>query len=341
MSVETVSLCVIALNEENFLPNLLKDLLAQTYPHNKTQIVLVDSGSADNTKAIMEAFAKEHHHEYLDIVLADNVNRIQASGWNTALSKAICDVIIRIDAHTHIPAEFTEKNMAAHRAGEYVSGGIRPCIIENQNAWSRLLLEAENSMFGSGYNICRRGTQKQYVKTMFHGAYRREIFEKVGCFNEKLLRTEDNEMHHRICQAGYKLYFDPDIISYQYARNSLKSMAKQKYANGYWIALTLGVCPKCISLFHIVPLAFVIAIVVTTIAAILGLGYLAALLWSAYGLFTLLGVFSTIRNKKANCLIWLMPLLFLILHVSYGLGTLVGIFKMPLWRKNVYSEPKK
>lgn len=338
MSVETVSLCVIALNEENFLPNLLQDLLAQTYPHDKTQIVLVDSGSKDKTKAIMEAFAEEHRQEYMDIVLADNVNRIQASGWNAALSKATCDVIIRIDSHTHIPAEFTAKNMAAQQSGEYVTGGIRPCIIENQTAWGYLLLEAENSMFGSGFNICRRGTRKQYVKTIFHGAYRREVFEKVGCFNEKLLRTEDNEMHHRIRQAGYQLYFDPDIVSYQYARSSLKRMVKQKYANGYWIGLTLGVCPKCISLFHLVPLAFVLAIVATTILAVLGLGFFSTVLWCAYGLFTLLGVISTIRNGKANYLIWLMPVLFFILHISYGIGTFVGAVKILPWRKRVYSD---
>ena len=335
MAVETVSLCVIALNEASFLPNLLEDLLAQTYPHEKTEIVLVDSGSSDTTRAIMEAFAKEHAEEYLGITVADNPKRIQASGWNVAVTNASADVIIRIDAHTHIPADFAEKNMIAQRSGEYVTGGVRPCLIENKSAWADVLLETENSLFGSSINISRRGTQKQYVKTMFHAAYRREVFDKVGLFNENLLRTEDNEMHYRIRQAGYKLCFDPEIVSYQYARSSLKRMVKQKYGNGYWIGLTLGVCPGCISLFHLVPLAFVLAILATSLLAFAGFGFLSALMWCAYGAFTLLGVVASVLNGKANYLTWLMPMLFLILHISYGVGTLVGLIKMPSWKNQI------
>lgn len=65
----------------------------------------------------------------------------------------------------------------------------------------------------------RKGNHKTYVKSVFHGAYRKEIFEKAGLFNENLGRTEDNEMHYRIRKAGYKICFNPDIISYQNIRN--------------------------------------------------------------------------------------------------------------------------
>lgn len=333
MDVKTVSLCVIALNEEKFLPNLLEDLYAQTYPHQLTQIVLVDSGSSDATRPIMENFREAYSGEYRDITVTDNPKKIQAAGWNVAIGAATSDVIIRIDAHTHIPAEFTQKNMDNLNAGEYVSGGVRPCLIENETPWAKMLLETENSLFGSSFSISRRGTEKQYVKTMFHAAYRREVFEKAGLFNEKLLRTEDNEMHYRIRQAGYRFCFDPEIKSYQYARSSLKKMIRQKYGNGYWIGLTLGVCPGCISVYHLVPLAFVLGILGTTVLAAFGIWQLAALMWSAYALFTLLGVAACVLGKKANIFTVCMPLMFLILHVSYGIGTLVGILKMPFWRK--------
>lgn len=333
MIIETVSLCVIALNEQNFLPSLLADLLNQTYPHEKTEIVLVDSGSVDSSRSIMESFSAEHAEEYLSIKVTDNPKRIQAAGWNTAISNANGDVIIRIDAHTHIPADFVAKNMALQQKGEYVTGGIRPCLIENKGAWGEVLLETENSLFGSSISVSRRGTHKQYVKTMFHAAYRREVFERAGKFNEGLLRTEDNEMHYRIRQAGYRFCFDPEIVSYQYARSSLKRMIKQKYGNGYWIGLTLGVCPGCISPFHLVPLAFVLAIVVTTVLTVLGSSFFSVLMWCAYGAFTLLGTVASVLNGKGNCLTWMMPVLFLILHLSYGIGSLVGLTQIPQWRK--------
>ena len=210
----TVSLCVVAYNEEVFLPNLLKDLSNQTYPHELIEIVLVDGRSFDKTREIMEKF-KISDNTFMNVQVLDNPKRIQAAGWNIAIANAIGDVIIRIDAHTHIPAEFTTKNMVLQEKGEYVTGGVRPCLIEKPTAWKNTLLEVENSLFGSSINKSRHSREKQYVKSIFHAAYRHEVFEKVGFFNEKLLRTEDNEMHYRIRQAGYRFCFDPDIVSYQ------------------------------------------------------------------------------------------------------------------------------
>lgn len=323
----TVSLCVVAYNEEKFLPNLLHDLRNQTYPHELIEIVLIDGMSTDRTKQIMLDFAAQNTSFY-SVQVFDNPQRIQAAGWNVAITNAKSDVIIRIDAHTHIPSDFTEKNMVLQESGEYVTGGVRPCLIDNPTPWKETLLEVENSMFGSSVSKGRKKKKSGYVKSMFHAAYRKEVFEKSGLFNTKLLRTEDNEMHYRVRQAGYKLYCDPDIVSYQYARSDLKKMLKQKYGNGYWIGLTLGICPRCISVFHLIPLCFVLGILITTIMAFFSIWQLAAIMWSAYLLFVLSGTVCTIINKKANRWTFLMPFLFLIMHVSYGIGTLVGVFRM-------------
>lgn len=333
MSIETVSLCVVALNEERFLPNLLRDLRAQTYPQDKTEIVLIDSGSTDATREIMEAFKAAHVQEYWSIQVLDNPGKIQASGWNVAIQNFRGDVLIRIDAHTHIPEEFTQLNMENLAGGEYVSGGKRPCLIEHETPWAKTLLETENSLFGSSISTSRHSETKQYVKSLFHGAYRREVFEKAGLFNESLLRTEDNEMHYRIRQCGYQICYDPKILSYQYARSNLKRMIRQKYANGYWIGLTLGVCPGCISLYHLVPGVFVAAILLTTLLAVLGHPLLMGCMWAAYGLFVLAGVAVTAISRRATRYTFLMPILFLLLHLSYGIGTIVGLMKMPAFAK--------
>ncbi len=330
----TVSLCVVAYNEELFLPNLLNDLVNQTYPHHLTEIVLIDGKSSDKTKEIMINFS-QNAASFYSVQVLDNPQRIQAAGWNVAIANAKSDVIIRIDAHTHIPPEFTAKNMALQEQGEYVTGGVRPCLIDNPTPWKETLLEVENSMFGSSISKGRKNTKSCYVKSMFHAAYRREVFEKAGNFNTNLLRTEDNEMHYRIREAGYKFYCDTDIVSYQYARSNFKKMVKQKYGNGYWIGLTLGVCPGCISLFHLVPFALVLGIVFSTILALFSFWHLAATMWAAYFLFTLTGTVCTIINKKANRWTFLMPMLFLTMHISYGIGTLVGIIKMPFARKTL------
>ena len=160
----TVSLCVVAYNEEYFLPKLLKDFEEQTYPHECIEIVLVDGLSTDKTKQIMTDFSKNNTSFY-SIQILDNPKRVQAAGWNVAIGKARGDVIIRIDAHSHIPTDFTAKNMALQEKGEYVTGGVRPCLIDTETPWKNTLLEVENSMFGSSISKGRKNTKPSYVKS--------------------------------------------------------------------------------------------------------------------------------------------------------------------------------
>lgn len=319
-----LSIGIVAYNEEVFLPNLLDNMKAQKYPHELIEIVLIDSCSTDGTKAVMEKFQKENK-DFYNIQVLDNPKKIQAAGWNVAIQNFTGDVLARIDAHTKVTPEYSLNVMKDINEGEMVVGGVRPAIIEKDTSWANVLLQVENSLFGSSINSSRRSEEKAYVKTMFHAAYRREVLEKVGLFNEKLLRTEDNEFHYRIREAGYKLCYDPSIVSYQYARSDYRRMIKQKYGNGYWIGSTLKVCPGCISLYHLVPFAFVLAIVFTSILSFLGIWQLSALMWGLYGLFAVMNtILSGIQNGfYLQHLI--MPVLFLNLHVSYGVGTVIGL----------------
>ncbi len=325
MKPETVSLCVIAYNEEKIIGELLKDIKAQTWPHDQTEIVLVDSRSEDGTRKVMERFARENRAEYLDIKVADNPKRIQAAGWNAAVHAAAGDVVIRIDAHAHIPAEFTALNMRDQQQGEWITGGRRPCIAEKDTPKNRMLLMVENSLFGSSIGKGRHSREKEYVKTLFHAAYRREVFEKAGDFNEGLLRTEDNELHYRMGRAGYRFCLDPEIVSWQYARADVKSMVRQKFSNGYWIGTTLKICPGCISLYHLVPAGFVCGIILTTVLAAFGHWGLAAVMWGLYLIFAVGSTILGAREWKGSGWMALAPFLFLILHVSYGVGTILGL----------------
>lgn len=323
---EKLSIGIVANNEETFLPNLLNDLKAQKYPHRLIEIVLIDSNSTDGTKAAMEKFQKENM-DFYNIQVLDNPKRIQAAGWNIAIQNFTGDVLARIDAHTKVTPEYSLKVMKDIQDGEMVVGGIRPAIIERETSWTNVLLQVENSLFGSSINSSRRSEEKAYVKTMFHAAYRREVLDKVGLFNEKLLRTEDNEFHYRIREAGYTLRYDPSIISYQYARSDFKRMIKQKYGNGYWIGLTLKACPGCISIYHLVPFVFIVAIVFTSLVSLIGIWQLSMLMWGLYGIFAITNTIISGVQKGFYLQHLIMPILFLILHVSYGIGTFVGIAK--------------
>ena len=333
----TVSFCVIARNEEQTLPALFADLLAKTYSHSLMEVLLVDSASTDGTKACMEAFAREHAGEFSGIQVLDNPGRTLPCGWNVALRVFSGDVILRVDAHANIPPEFVEKNVRCLESGEAVAGGQRPCVLSDPTPWRKTLLLAENSLFGSSIAPFRRDVGKMYAKSVFHGAYRREVFETIGGYNEELGRTEDNEIHYRIRKAGYRLCFDPSIISYQHVRSSLRKMVKQKYGNGKWVGLTLGVCPGCLSLYHFVPFAFVVGILLTTVLACFGIWQLAALMWGLYALLAIAMTVACVRDENWNATSVALPFLFLLLHVSYGVGTVVGLVRLPFWKKRHHN----
>lgn len=327
----TVSFAIVAYNEEKTLPRLLNDLAAQDYPHEKIEVLLVDSMSTDGTWALMERFAREHS-DFLSVKLLKNEKKILPCGCNVMLENYTGDAIVRIDAHASIPADFVRKNVSLLQQGEMVCGGSRPNIIDENTPWKQTLLMAEQSMFGSGVAAYRASNQRRYVKSIFHGMYCREVYDTVGTYDERLTRTEDNDMSCRIRLAGYRLCYDPDIVSYQHTRSDLRGMVRQKYLNGYWIGRTMGINPRCFSLFHFVPFAFVLAILLTGVLALCGHPLLAELMWACYGVVAVgMSVLAAVQNENRSWHCLLLPFLFLLLHISYGVGTLVGLIEMPFW----------
>lgn len=329
-----VSFAIVAYNEQNVLPRLLDDLSQQTYPHSLIEVLLIDSMSTDSTNSIMKTFASEHD-DFYDVKVLDNPKKIIPCGHNVALENYVGEALIRVDAHARIPSDFIEKNVEVLKAGEDAVGGRRPNIIDEATPWKETMLCAEQSMFGSSFASYRNSNKKMYSSSLFCGMYRRKVYDRVGKYNELLPRSEDNDMTYRMRKAGFKLRYDPDIVFYQHTRSTLAKMLKQKFLNGYWIGLTMAVSPKCFSLFHFVPFAFVLAILFTSVLALCAYPFLALLMWVTY-LLLILSISVIEFLKEPNLCKLALPLIFLLLHLSYGVGTLIGLIYMPFWaRKNV------
>ncbi|CAM3732917.1 glycosyltransferase [Avibacterium avium] len=332
-----VSFCIVAHNEEKNMPAIFDMIMAQDYPHEKIEIIFVDSMSTDKTKKYMDEFVAKARGFYNSKVI-ENEKIKQAPGWNIAIQNASGDVIIRFDAHGCAPPDFVSRRVRVIKDGEYVAGG--PChrIVDEQTKWKETLSTAESSMFGSGIAPYRRNSTRTYVKSISHGIYRREVFDKTGGFNEKLGRTEDNEMHYRIRKSGYRICFEPSCISYHHTRSSLKAMLKQKYGNGFWIGRTIGICPKCFSIFHFVPAIFVLSILASLILATIGCPIFIILLTVLYGIANIIMTITSIFKKN----FWIgdifLPIIFILLHFSYGIGTIWGLISMPRWRHVVYLK---
>lgn len=334
-----VSFIIVAYNADKYLNNSLNSLLNQDYDLKKIEVILVDSLSSDNTKKIMDKFKKDNLKKFKDILVLKNNNRTLPYGWNVALKKASGDVIVRVDAHSKFPENFISANILEMEKGENIVGGHRISIASDNSRWQKLLLVAEESLFGSGIAKYRRQSKREYVSTLAHAMYRKKVFDEVGPYNVNLSRTEDNEMHYRMKKAGYKFLLSPNVVSYHCARNTFKGMVKQKYGNGKWIGITMYFCPRCFSLYHFIPFFFVLSIIVCVLLAILKMPIFLIILAGLYALFNIINLIVITINNKFHIEYLLLPFIFFILHMSYGIGTIVGLVKGPF--KKMKARGKK
>ena len=336
--IQLVSIGVVAYNEEKTLDDILNDIKAQDYPHNRIEILLVDSDSADGTRIVMEAFANASKGDFANVKLLDNPKRILPCGCNVLIDNYSGDVLIRVDAHARIPADFISKNVAVLEEGEYVCGGPRPTIASPSTPWTDTLLAAESSAFGSSIADYRGSSKKEYVSSVFHAAIRREAIEAVGHYDERLARTEDNDYFYRIQLAGYRVRFDRRIFSQQIARSSYARMMKQKYGNGFWVGRTLFVQPKCLQVYHFAPLAFVTGVAAMLLTGVFATWWPFLACTAAYLLICAALTVRTIIQSTKRCVQMLaLPVVYAGIHMTYGAGTVAGIAS-GLW--NLRKHPK-
>ena len=333
-----VSIIITARNEEKYLPMLFKDILNQTYPLQNIEVVLMDSNSKDNTRTLMEEF--KTNNESLSVQIVTNERQIQAAGFNEGVKHATGDVVLKIDAHSRIPADFVQKNVNEIIAGAYVCGGNRPTVVDSDDDFSKTVHIVEESALGSSIANYRKSNTKRKVNSIFHGMYRKEVFEKVGLADERLLRTEDNEFHYRVRKSGYDIIFNPEIESYQYIRPTFIKMIQQKFANGYWIGLTSHICRDCLSLFHFGPGVFVATLLVLMMLTPISF----APLLTVFGLYLLavLGLsILEISKQKFNPTLLLIPFIMMAVHFAYGIGTIKGWIFGFEFKKEYFSEEEK
>ena len=333
-----VSIIITARNEEKYLPMLFEDIQNQTYPLQNIEVVLMDSNSTDNTRKLMEEFKK--NNETLSVQIVTNERQIQAAGFNEGVKHATGDVILKIDAHSRIPEDFVQKNVDEILAGAYVCGGNRPTVVDSDSDFSKTLHIVEESALGSSIANYRKSNVKRKVNSIFHGMYRKEVFEKVGLADERLLRTEDNEFHYRVRKAGYDIIFNPEIESYQYIRPTFTKMIQQKFANGYWIGLTSHVCRDCLSLFHFGPGVFVATLLI--LMMLTPISFTPLLTVVVLYLLAVLGLsIFEISKQKFNPTLLLIPLVMIAVHFAYGIGTIKGWIFGFEFKKEYFGEEEK
>jgi GT2 family glycosyltransferase len=319
MNQPSITVAMPCWNEVDFIAGCIQQLQAQTYPRDRIEILVADGGSTDGTLEILDRLAKEDGR----IRVLDNPQRIQAAGLNLAIRAARGSVIARMDVHADYAPDYLEKCVEAlERTGADNVGGAARC--RAKGAVQRAVAAALSSPLGFGGASFRNAEAEGYVDTIFPGAFRREIFDRVGFFDEGARVNEDAEINQRIVQAGGRIYQSRAIECYYYPRDTLAGLASQYYRYGQGRARTLLKHRRFVRLRPALPF----------LALVLGLGLLAvaplaaAVLVLLYAAGALVEAFRVAPRFGASpAVTWLA---FPTMHVSHGLGFGVGLVRFLL-----------
>ena len=339
-----VSLVIPVLNEIKYIHKILQCIQSQTYPHSLIEVIFSDGGSTDGTLQVIENFKSENKEAYHNILLLNNIKKKQAAGVNLGFENANGKILCRVDAHSIIPKDYVENVVSTLSQKEKLAcGGAYKQVIDKENMMGNLFLLLESSTFGSGIASFRGEVDSpKEVSSITNICLKKDTFEEVGKFNEKLGRSEDNEFSYRLRTKGYKIILNPKMNGEYYVRSSFRQNLKQKYNNGRWIGITTRLITyKMFSKYHFVPFLFFISLI--------GFGLLAAIatpltntIWfiapitlevAMYFIAMYLNVFLTsIVQKKFNILFFFAPFLLFLIHFSYGMGTLHGFLTYKKYR---------
>lgn len=325
-----VSVLVPCYNEQATICQLLDAIYGQTYPLNEIEVVIADGLSTDRTRAVINDF--QLSHPQLEIRIIDNIRRIIPSGLNRAIEAAKGKYILRLDAHSIPNHDYIQGCVKGLEEGLGDNVGGIWKIKPGAPTWvAKSIAIAASHPLGAGDARYRIGGAAQEVDTVPFGAFRKELFNRIGMFDETLLTNEDYEFNVRLKQSGGRVWMDPSIYSIYFARSTLRDLSKQYWRYGYWKAQMLRKHPKTLRWRQILPPMFVLAL--------LGLGFLSLgwilarwLLAISVILYNIvifsIGIQMSLKHKSISLALG-VALAIATIHLAWGAAFLWGLIVKP------------
>lgn len=340
ISTESLHVSVIlpCRNEVMNIGSCLESVVASNFPKDQLELLVVDGQSDDGTREIVFEFSK--HHPW--IRLLDNARRITPAGLNIGIRCSKGQILMRMDAHSVYPADYISGLVTwLLRSQADNVGGISIVRPANHTPKAHAIAFALSHPWGVGNSHFRIGAaEPKWVDTVPFGCYRKEVFDRIGLYNEALVRNQDDELNHRLLNHGGRILLVPEIISFYTARNSVKKLWMMYFQYGYFKPLAVRAIGAVMTARQLVPSTFLMSLVLT--ASLAPTFYIMALLFKAIVIaYAALDLSISLRaalEKGIRCGLWAV-VVFPILHMSYGIGYLKGILDFLVLQKRETSDP--
>lgn len=333
---KTVSIIIPSKNEENYIGKCLDSFINQSYNMELFDVLVCDGMSTDSTREIVLDYTKR----YKNIKLIDNIGVSAPKGMNIGIKNSNADIVIVFGAHSEADKDFIKNNVEIlKREDVHCCGG--PIETVNDNIIGKAISLAMSSPFGVGNALFRYSKKEKFVDTVAFGAYKRDVLDKVGHFDEELVRGQDYELNFRFTELGYNILLSPKIKSKYFSRTSILKLWNQYFQYGFWKMKIINKYKKVPSLRHVIPTIFVLFNIFGILGGIFN-KYILCLWILIISLYVLINIFYSLKLSNKNIIILaLLLILFPILHISYGVGFIVGFFAFGLNFDNLVHSNSK
>jgi succinoglycan biosynthesis protein ExoA len=320
-----VSIVIPCLNEERFIGKVLEGLSTQ---YTLFEIIIVDGLSTDKTRDVIAHFSAQNPGVPVRVI--DNPQRDIPRALNLGIQAALGQIIVRMDAHSIPSSGYVARCVKLLAEGEAAVVGMPWKICPgDETRMARAIAVAVAHPFGIGDAQYRLNiSTAKFVDTVPFGAFKKTLWESLGGFNEKLLANEDYDFNYRVRKAGGLVLLDAAEHCNYVARATLGDLAKQYRRYGSWKAQMVKLQPASLRWRHLVAPAFVLALVITGLAALVWWPSLWLFLFIA-GSYSLLAVLFSLQLALKSgdlALVFLLPLIFLSIHLSWGASFIAGLF---------------
>jgi cellulose synthase/poly-beta-1,6-N-acetylglucosamine synthase-like glycosyltransferase len=328
-----VSIIIPCRNEGKFIGRCLDSIIAQDYSKHSLEVLLIDGMSVDETREVIGDYVLKNPY----IKLLDNPKRIVPVALNIGIKNAHGDIIIRMDAHNIYEKDYINKCVTYLTKYNVDNvGGICITLPGNDTFIGKSIALVLSHPFGVGNAYFRIGAKEpKYVDTVPFGCYKKEVFKKIGLFDEDLVRNQDDEFNLRLIKNGGKILLVPEIVSYYYVRDSLGKLWKMYFQYGYFKPLVAKKIGAVLTWRQLIPSVFVGLLTLSGLLSFFSdyFLWLFLLIIVLYLSALFLSSFS-IAFKKGLKLLPALAISFVTLHFSYGLGYLKGIWDFVVLKRH-------
>ena len=329
-----VTIVIPTRNEAGFIGRCLNSIFSADPVIGGMEVLVVDGLSDDGTRQIVEEWVRKQPN----LRLLDNPQRIVPTAMNIGIRAARGRWIIRLDAHSEYPPDYFRLCLeTCQRTGADNVGGAFITLSRTDSISGKLVRALTTHPFGVGNAGFRIGAQEGPADTVPYGCFRREVFENIGLFDERLVRNQDYEVNRRLLMHGGVIWFNPAIQIRYHNQDSLRGLFRQAFVTGSWNTWTWYVAPYSFAWRHAMPMAFVGSMLTALLTSFFAPSF-GILAMGALGVPYLFLAFCASWQQSRRYQKWMFPLLpslFCAYHSIYGLGTLWGLWVLALGRAPV------